>query len=74
MRLGGPYLITVPLAPPAVVSMTLVVRLTHKSSLSRPSRSAQYSKVWPDWFFRMQPPGATTMINLLRPGHILITI
>lgn len=50
------YLITVPLAPPAVVSMTLVVRLTRRSSWSRPSRSAQYSRVWPDWFFRTQPP------------------
>lgn len=50
------YLITVPLAPPAVVSMTLVVRLTRRSSWSRPSRSAHHSRVWPDWFFRTQPP------------------
>ena len=54
------YLITVPLAPPAVVSMTLVVRLTRKSSWSRPSRSAQYSRVCPDWFFSTQPPETYT--------------
>lgn len=48
---------TVPLAPPAVVSMTLVVRLTLRSSWSRPNSSAQYSRVWLDCFFRIQPPG-----------------
>lgn len=49
---------TVPLAPPCVVSMTLVVRLTCRSSWSKPSSSAQYSKVLVDWFFRMQPPAS----------------
>ena len=53
-------MITVPLAPPAVVSMILVVRLTRRSSWSSPSRSAQYSRVWPHWLFRMQPPGTHT--------------
>lgn len=42
------HLITVPLAPPAVVSMTLVVRLTRKSSCSKPSSSAQHCSVWLD--------------------------
>lgn len=50
------YLITVPLAPPAVVSMTLLVRLTRRSSSSRPSSSAQCSSVWLDWFLMAQPP------------------
>lgn len=62
------YLITVPLAPPAVVSMTLVVRLTFKSSWSRPSRSAQYSRVCLDWFFRTQPPiqyGQTHLLYII---------
>lgn len=51
------YLITVPLVPPDVVSMTLVVRLTLRSSWSSPSSSAQYSSVGLDVFFKVQPPG-----------------
>lgn len=41
---SGSYLMAVPLMPPAVVSMTLEVRLTLRSSSSRPNSSAQNSK------------------------------
>lgn len=51
---------TVPLAPPAVVSITRVVRLTRRSSSSRPSSSAQFSRVWLDWFLMAQPPERQT--------------
>lgn len=51
---------TVPLVPPAVVSMTLVVKLTRRSSWSKPSNSAQYSNAWLDLFFRLQPPNENT--------------
>lgn len=51
------HLIEVSLAPPAVVSMTLVVRLTRRSSSSKPSSSAQYSRAVLDCFFKLQPPG-----------------
>ncbi len=40
---SGSYLMAVFLAPPAVVCMTLVVRLTLRSSSSRPNSSAQNS-------------------------------
>lgn len=57
------YFITVPLVPPAVVSMTLVVKLTRKSSWSKPSNSAQYSKDWLDLFFNVQPPNYKTQLE-----------
>ena len=41
----------------ALNKVTLVVRLTLRSSSSRPSSSAQYSTVWLHWFFMVQPPG-----------------
>lgn len=46
----------VPLTPPAVVTIALVVRLTLKSSSSRPRSSAQHSSVLLDWFLMVQPP------------------
>lgn len=54
--LSTAYFITVPLVPPAVVSMTLVVKLTRRSSWSKPSSSAQYSNDWLDLFFSVHPP------------------
>lgn len=49
---------TVPFVPPEVVSMTRVVRLTLRSSWSKPRSSAQYCRVWFDWFFKTQPPAS----------------
>lgn len=53
----GTHLMTVPLAPPAVVSMTRVVRLPRRSSWSRPSSAAQHSSA--GWLRgrSVQPPG-----------------
>lgn len=72
------YLITVPLAPPAVVSMTLLVRLTRRSSSSRPSSSAQCSSVWLDWFLMAQPPArhgkrAKLILNIHTHSHLIFT-
>lgn len=52
------HLMTVPLAPPAVVSMTRVVRLPRRSSSSSPSSAAQHSStVWLR-AFSVQPPAS----------------
>lgn len=54
--LSDSYLMAVALAPPAVVCMTLVVKLTLRSSSSRPKSSAQNSRDWLHAFLMLQPP------------------
>lgn len=66
---AGTHLMTVPLAPPAVVSMTRVVRLPRRSSGSKPSSAAQHSSA--GWLrgLGVQPPaGKDTAVTAPRPA------
>lgn len=67
---AGTHLMTVPLAPPAVVSMTRVVRLPRRSSGSRPSSAAQHSSAGSLRGLGVQPPaGKATAVTAPPPAQ-----